>query len=108
DATGPQNIVEALTKNVADLKDPKVSASDKAVALCWILHLCGDIHQPLHATELFSPQFPTGDQGGNQFIILRDPPYADSRANLHFVWDSLPGDYQSRDIEHYIAGGLRT
>jgi hypothetical protein len=108
DRTGPQNIVEALTKNVADLKDPKVSAADKAIALCWVLHLCGDIHQPLHAADMFSPQFPTGDLGGNLFIVLRDPPYADSRANLHFVWDSLPGDFQSRDLERYIATGLRT
>lgn len=105
--SGPRNVVEALAKNVADLKDPNVSGANKAVALCWILHLCGDIHQPLHACSLFSPQFPHGDQGGNAIIVLRDPPYPDSRSKLHLVWDSLPGDFETRDIEEYIASGLR-
>ncbi|HEX4125387.1 MAG TPA: S1/P1 nuclease [Tepidisphaeraceae bacterium] len=105
---GPQNIVEALVKGCADINDPKISAPDKAVAMCWILHLCGDIHQPLHCCDMYSPQFPNGDQGGNLFILLRDPPYADSRTNLHFVWDSMPGDFQSRDLEDYMAAGLRS
>jgi hypothetical protein len=105
--SAPTDILEALDKNVADLKDPAVSGANKAVALCWILHLCGDIHQPLHCASLYSPQFPNGDQGGNAIIVLREPPYPDSRANLHFVWDSLPGNYLSRNFEEYIAQGLR-
>jgi hypothetical protein len=72
-----------------------------------VLHLCGDIHQPLHACELFSPEFPGGDQGGNAFIVLKTPPYPDSRSKLHLIWDSLPGDFEDRDIEGYIAEGLR-
>ena len=42
------------------------SPEDKAVAICWIFHLVGDIHQPLHNTSYFSsePGFTRGDQGG--------------------------------------------
>ena len=105
---GPQNVVEALEKNTKDLKDSVATAEDRAIALCWMLHLCGDIHHPLHACTLYSAQYPDGDQGGNAIIVLRDPPYSNSRQNLHFIWDSLPGDYQSLDWDGYVADGLRS
>jgi hypothetical protein len=103
---GPQNIVEALQKVTTDVKDPNISASDKAVAMCWIIHLVGDIHQPLHAASLYSPQYPKGDQGGNNQLVLRDPPYADSKTKLHLLWDELPGQFKSEDMDSYEAGGL--
>jgi hypothetical protein len=107
DSPPPRDIVEALTKCVADLKNPAVSDSDKAIALCWLEHLVGDIHQPLHAAMLVSPQFPKGDQGGNAITLLRDPPYPNSAMNLHLLWDSLPGQFKSEDLDHYEADGLR-
>jgi hypothetical protein len=104
---GPQNAIEAFAKVTKDLKDPALVPADKAIALCWVLHLCGDIHQPLHSTSLFSPQYPNGDQGGNAIIVLRDPPYPNSQQNLHFIWDSMPGNYKSLDWDSYAAEGLR-
>jgi len=104
---GPHNVVEALAKSTADLKNPALAARDKAIALCWVLHLCGDIHQPLHACSLFSPQFPDGDQGGNAFYVLREPPYPDSRMKLHLLWDELPGQYKSEEICADLAAALR-
>jgi hypothetical protein len=38
-------------------------AERRAVALAWLFHLVGDIHQPLHTTELFSVEYPNGDRG---------------------------------------------
>lgn len=105
--SGPHNIVEALTQCSAELKDPSTNPDLKAVDICWVAHLVGDIHQPLHAATRYSPQFPRGDAGGNNEIVLRDPPYPDSAAKLHLVWDSFPGDYQSEFVDHYIAAGLR-
>jgi hypothetical protein len=104
---GPHNIIEALAANTAALRDPNTAGKDQAVALCWVLHLCGDIHQPLHAIELFSPQFPNGDQGGNAILILRDPPYPDSQIKLHALWDQLPGTYKSDGAIRDLATGLR-
>ncbi len=103
---GPHNVIEALTKNTADLRSPGVSAKDKAIALCWVLHLCGDIHQPLHCASLFSPQFPNGDQGGNALYILRDPPYPDTKMKLHLLWDELPGQYKNEEVMADFAAGL--
>ncbi len=104
---GPHNIIEALAANTAALRDPKTPVKDQAVALCWVLHLCGDIHQPLHAVELFSPQFPSGDQGGNAIVVLREPPYPDSQIKLHTLWDQLPGVYKSDATIRMLATGLR-
>ena len=59
--------------------------AERARALCWIFHLVGDIHMPLHATTLVSPQFPDGDAGGNRFHVTT----SDGPTALHTFWDGL-------------------
>src|SRR5262249_26063004 len=59
----------------------------KAVNLCWVFHLIGDIHQPLHCTAMFSEQFPDGDRGGNLALIRIQT----SPVKLHTFWDGLLG-----------------
>ncbi len=59
----------------------------KAVNLCWVLHLIGDIHQPLHCATLFSDQFPDGDKGGNKSIVR----IGAGRKKLHSFWDGVLG-----------------
>jgi len=103
---GPKNLLEALALNMAMIKDATAAGRDRAVALCWVLHLCGDVHQPLHAVEMFSPRFPKGDQGGNAIIVLRNPPYPDSQINLHALWDQLPGLYKDEGAIRDLALGL--
>jgi hypothetical protein len=62
----------------------------KSYDLVWILHLVGDIHQPLHATSRFTSTQPTGDSGGNavKFCATTDQPCS---GNLHSFWDNLLG-----------------
>ncbi len=97
----PQNIAQAYRKCMRDLSDPKVNDADKAVALCWVLHLVGDIHQPLHACALFSrDQFPGGDHGGN-FILL------DGDKALHSYWDGLMGSDTSLSTLNKLDSELR-
>ena len=80
------NIVQALKGNWFAWREPSASDADKAVALCWILHLTGDIHQPLHNVALFNrAYFPEGDRGGNSIAIKRK----NDVTNLHAVWDGL-------------------
>lgn len=55
------------------------------MALMHIIHLMGDIHQPLHCTTLVSPHFPFGDRGGNEIEVRADG----VKTNLHSLWDSL-------------------
>ncbi|KAL8448630.1 hypothetical protein Emed_003631 [Eimeria media] len=37
-----------------------------------LLHIFGDLHQPLHAGSLFARGFPDGDEGGNAGLVLRE------------------------------------
>ncbi|GAB3987231.1 hypothetical protein GCM10028807_06680 [Spirosoma daeguense] len=61
--------------------------SSKAVALCWIFHLTGDVHMPLHTSALVDNQFPNGDQGGNLFKIK--VMMSSRTSNLHSFWDGM-------------------
>ena len=56
----------------------------KSYDLVWLLHLIGDVHQPLHATTRVIQS--KGDAGGNDVKLL-----GDASSNLHSYWDDLPG-----------------
>jgi hypothetical protein len=80
------NLIQALKGNLLVWRDATASKSEKAIALCWILHLAGDIHAPLHNVALFSKEyFAEGDRGGNLIGIKRDR----ATTNLHAIWDGL-------------------
>ncbi|MEO1526189.1 MAG: S1/P1 nuclease [Planctomycetota bacterium] len=64
--------------------DRSSSDADRAVALCWLLHLYADGHQPCHAGSLYCPAFPTGDRGANAIPLVD--------GNLHSSWDRLLGN----------------
>jgi hypothetical protein len=84
-ATG-ETILQAYAQNRAILTSPAPDSS-KAVALCWLFHLAGDVHMPLHTTALIDPQFPQGDKGGNLFrikVMMSSP-----TSNLHSFWDGM-------------------
>ena len=57
-AKDPANAAQAWQKCAADLTNTKLDDKDRGIALCWIEHLAGDIHQPLHAISLFSDACP--------------------------------------------------
>ena len=81
-----ENIVRAAQRMVGVLRGDN-PASVRAMALCWIFHLTGDVHQPLHTSALFTSQFPQGDRGGTKFFIRvrQDLP----TIHLHRFWDGL-------------------
>ncbi|HVA57768.1 MAG TPA: S1/P1 nuclease [Gemmatimonadaceae bacterium] len=85
--TGPDssNAGERIIAFRNALSDPTVPDTTKAVDLAWILHLVGDIHQPLHASSRVTPQnpLPSGDKGGNDFVL------SDPRHRLHGFWDNI-------------------
>jgi len=83
----PDNIVRAYDVNLGKAKDKKLPAAERAVALCWVFHLVGDAHQPLHTSNMFTTDFPRGDKGGNLFKIrVRSN---SSAISLHEFWDDL-------------------
>jgi hypothetical protein len=66
------------------------SNEDRATAFAWILHLAGDIHQPLHTSARVTTESDErrGDQGGNLFTLAPastgNPPLP-----LHSYWDGI-------------------
>jgi len=99
-APAAEDIVTAFQRNVALVKSAAPDP-EKAVALCWIFHLIGDSHQPLHAAALVTTQFPMGDRGGNLFFIRPDPSRSMTQ-NLHAYWDNV-----LLTDEHYDAARAR-
>jgi hypothetical protein len=72
-------------------------AQKKAILLCWLIHLVGDLHQPLHDVALFSQHvFPGGDHGGSD-ILLPTRKGMKEATDLHTVWDNLFGSDVSLD-----------
>lgn len=65
------------------------NAEQKALGLAWMMHLVGDIHQPLHASGRVTPQDPYGDAGGNDFKLEETNPQTHARRSLHSVWDGI-------------------
>jgi S1/P1 Nuclease len=62
------------------------SADDlKSYDLSWLLHLVGDVHQPLHCSTRVSSSSPAGDSGGNDVALTGSP------NELHAFWDDLLG-----------------
>ena len=86
----------ALSNAFATLKNKSASAHDRSVALCWALHLCGDLHQPLHVATLVTPDKPRGYAAGGDLVVLESQ---GSQINLHTFWDQLPGtDFSYRAL----------
>lgn len=69
--------VTALQQFSATLRDPNATREEKRLALRFIVHIIGDLHQPLHAGN-------GTDEGGNQVQVT----FFRQSSNLHAVWDS--------------------
>lgn len=75
--------VTALAKFSATVKDPEAALADKQLALRFIVHIIGDLHQPLHCGN-------GTDRGGNDVKLK----FMWQDSNLHRVWDSAMIDHR--------------
>jgi hypothetical protein len=62
---------------MAQLKDKSLPVEKRRAALAFLVHLVGDLHQPLHVGR-------HEDQGGNKITVY----WFGEKTNLHAVWDS--------------------
>lgn len=79
------------------ITSPATSPQGKGEMVSWLIHLVGDVHQPLHCASLTNNDFPApeGDRGGNSAFVRPDK---ESKAiNLHMVWDSQLGGARVAD-----------
>jgi len=56
---------------------------EKSLMIRFLIHMVGDMHQPLHVITRCTPEKPSCDQGGNLFPIQ-----GVEMKNLHALWDS--------------------
>lgn len=89
---------ECASKKVEDLlvvmADTNANTRDRNEALKWIVHLVGDLHQPLHAvTNTYATGIvdslgnPT-DRGGNDVMVALEGVQTKGAKKLHGVWDT--------------------
>ncbi|USI74153.1 S1/P1 nuclease [Sphingomonas morindae] len=76
---GGQCVTAQIERNQRLLADRTLNPRERLMALIFLVHLVGDLHQPLHAAER------DGDQGGNKAKAL----YGRVPSNLHSIWDGL-------------------
>jgi hypothetical protein len=69
--------IAALERMTAVLRDPNKPELERREALKFIVHIIGDIHQPLHSAER------DHDQGGNLVMVTMNG----QMMNLHAAWD---------------------
>src|ERR1044071_2740926 len=100
--------VNILTRYPDNLVAAKLAptAERRAIALSWVFHLIGDVHQPLHTTALFTTDFPNGDAGGTIFWIRATDD--SSTIHLHHFWDYLVQGSETFTSVRNKATSLRT
>lgn len=87
-------IANAFTKLnflIGELKSKQLAADKKQMYLRLLIHIVGDIHQPLHVGKL-------EDLGGNRIRVLW---FGDS-TNLHSVWDDKMIASQDLSYTEYV------
>jgi len=84
--------LEALDRFRATLQDPAASLADKQLALRFVVHLVGDLHQPLHVGKCC-------DRGGNEVKVA----WFGKPTNLHAVWDSAMVDEEQLSFTELAA-----
>lgn len=79
-------ITQAITEQLAILRDPHADPHKRADAVRYLVHFVGDLHMPLHAST-------NNDEGGNCVPVryFRRKPRERNHSynpNLHAIWDT--------------------
>lgn len=90
-------LLTAINEQVAILKNANSSKADKLFALKFVVHLIGDLHQPLHVGNGL-------DLGGNNCKVF----FHNKLTNLHALWDEGIIDFTNlsfTEFSRFIAEG---
>jgi hypothetical protein len=91
--------ISAFRATLASNADDNLKSYD----LVWLLHIVGDVHQPLHCTSRFSHALPKGDIGGNSVKLCNQTCVDDK---LHSFWDGIFGNSSSPKRAVTVGKGL--
>ena len=85
-----KSLYSQLYETMAQLKDRNLSREQRQIALRFLVHLVGDLHQPLHVGH-------AADLGGNRIVVY----WFDRKVNLHSLWDTWLVDNQQYSYSEY-------
>ena len=71
-------VVNKIREFSAELASPATTPTERVLALKYLLHFVGDLHQPLHASD-------NHDRGGNCVLVALD---SGRTVKLHAYWDT--------------------
>jgi hypothetical protein len=81
-STAEPNAYNSLLSQLKTLRDPAAAREQKVFALKFVVHLVGDVHQPMHTGTAET-------LGGNKILVK----FRGQDTNLHGLWDSGLIDY---------------
>jgi len=81
-----------LTMIIDSLKSKKLDANKKLMYLKLLIHIAGDLHQPMHVGHL-------SDLGGNRTRVQ----WFNQNSNLHRIWDEQLVEFQQLSYTEYAA-----
>ncbi len=105
--SGASCLVDKLNLFESELANPLLSDGQRIYALKMVLHLVGDLHQPLHTAD-------SRDRGGNCEQVRYTRPIMGVRigppqqSRLHAYWDAEPVAELGRDPRNVAAALERT
>jgi hypothetical protein len=94
--------VDRIRYHEQRLADTSLDRADRAIALKYLVHLVGDLHQPLHASAV--------ERGGNGILVrifgsdmCGSDPARQSPCNLHGAWDVSLIAHRALDDRAFLA-----
>lgn len=85
------DVYVTMTRLISEIETKQFTDEDEAFALKCLVHLIGDVHQPLHVGN--------GEDGGGNDVKLE---FFWESSNLHRVWDSGIIDQQKYSYSEYV------
>lgn len=100
DGTQAKNLIDtdnaawAVNHIETVVKNNQANVYERARFLAFLVHIVGDLHQPLHTVAFVSAAHPNGDKGGNAYFVR----YNGERVNLHKIWDEGVGAFDQKNV----------
>jgi hypothetical protein len=95
-------VLDKINQFAAELAAPGIDPEERLVALKFLLHFVGDMHQPLHCAD-------NHDRGGNQVKVFVEGFNHRKRDELHGFWDKQFVDalgYAPQDIAAQLVAQI--
>jgi hypothetical protein len=86
------NLYTQIQAMQQQLSDKGLPIEKRRMALILLIHLVGDLHQPLHVGR-------DEDQGGNKITVY----WFNDKTNLHTVWDTKLVDFSQYSYTEYAS-----